>query len=81
MKDQRGQAEAVCLGSSQATSVSWFTSSSQEEEESVVQARKKGSRTQWISIDLLKVGVQRSAAQDSALAPHLLSQALLLRRK
>lgn len=42
VKDQRGQAEAVCLGSSQVISVSWFTSSSQEEEESVVQARREG---------------------------------------
>lgn len=35
MKDQRGQAEIGCLGANQATSVSWFTSFIQKEEESV----------------------------------------------
>lgn len=41
MKDQRGQAEVGCLGSNQATSVSWFTSYIQEEEESMGQAKRE----------------------------------------
>lgn len=48
--------------------MSWFTSSSQEEEESVVPARREGSRTQWISIALFEGGSSKVSSSGLCLS-------------